>query len=59
MKTAEEIKLKKVYLEGFVEGHEVSAYSYPEIEVLKAQIKILDWVLEESKTPVNIKCEVK
>ena len=48
MKTAEEIKLKKAYLEGFVEGRDSEAYSYADVEEAKSQIKILDWVLEEN-----------
>ena len=57
MKTTEEINLKKAYLEGFVDG--MQNYSISDAEIFRSQIKILDWVLEESGTPVNIKCEVK
>ena len=56
MKSAEEIKLKKAYLEGLVEG--MQNYSISDAEVFRAQIKILDWVLNETVSPVNIKCEV-
>lgn len=55
MKTAEEIKLKKAYLEGLVEG--MQNYSISDADIFRAQIKILDWVLEKSGTPGNIKCE--
>ena len=55
MKTAEEIKLKKAYLSGVVEG--MQNYSISDADIFRAQIKILDWVLEKSGTPGNIKCE--
>ena len=57
MKTQEEIKLKKAYLEGLVEG--MQNYSISDAEIFRAQIKILDWVLEDTVNPVNIKSEVK
>lgn len=57
MKTAEEIKVKKAYLEGLIEG--IEKYSYSDAEEFRVQIKILNWVLEENGVPVNIKSEVK
>lgn len=59
MKTAEEIKLKKAYLEGFVEGRKTDTYSCLDAEAAKSQIKILKWVLEGTVKPVNIKREGK
>lgn len=35
MKTAEEIKLKKAYLEGFVKGRNTDTYSYLDAEIVK------------------------
>ena len=57
MKTAEEIKLKKAYLEGLVEG--MQNYSISDADIFRAQIKILDWVLEDTVNPVNMICEVE
>lgn len=45
MRTEEEIRLKKAYLEGFVDGREES--SCYENEIHKSQIEILDWILED------------
>ena len=45
MRTEEEIRLKKAYLEGFIDGREES--SCYENEIPKSQIEILDWVLED------------
>lgn len=57
MKTAEMIKLKKAYLEGLYGG--IERYSKTDAEIIKHQIKMLDWVLEDNGAPVNIKREGK
>lgn len=61
MRTEEEIRLKKAYLEGFADAIDEESYSYSKGEKTREKIDILNWVLEDDVkyVTVNDEAEIK